>query len=345
MVNIHTYINKEFCASLTDKKVYIWGAWERGRFIQCELLKYGIDIEGYIDSNKKKERYGVPEKIVDSPERLKDKECYVIVSLAEHDSVYDLLGQYGYIEYKDYIYPAKIIQLRNIKHNYLDFYGNRIEGDIDKAMVTIGGASELLIGKNVKMADGVEINVGWNSTVIIKDNVSIDKNVSISALENSYIEIGKKSQVSSNGHIRATGGSVIRFGDNCKLGMSLILRLDHNAKFMCGEDCLFSYDVKIRANQGHSIFDLANKEVIKDPNFSRIGDHVWIGMGVSILPGSDIGDHCIIGAESMVNKKFQGYQTIAGTPAKVIREQTDWTYEVQSYEEYEDSIKGISESN
>lgn len=339
------YINKEFCASLIDKKVYIWGAWERGRFIQCELLKYGIDIEGYIDSNKKKERYGVPEKKVNIPIILQEKECFVIVSLAEHDSVYNLLEQYGYKEYRDYIYPAKDIQLSNIKHNYLDFYGNRIEGNIDKANVTIGGSSELIIGKNVKIADGVEINVGWNSKVIIKDNASIDKNVSISALENSYIEIGKKTQISSGGHFRATGGSFISFGDKCRLGMSLILRLDHNARFVCGEDCLFSYDIKIRANQGHSIFDLANNKVMQDPNFSKIGNHVWIGMGVSILPGADIGDHCIIGAESMVNKKFESYQTIAGIPAKVIREQTDWTYEVQSYEEYINSVKELSESN
>lgn len=337
------YINKEFCNFLTDKKVYIYGAWERGRFLQGELLKYGIDIEGYIDADKKKERYGVPEKKVDRPIILQEKTCFVIVSLAEHNSVYQLLGQYGYMEYKDYIYPAKDIQLSNIKHNYLDYYGNRIEGNIDKAHVTIGGASELIIGKNVKMAEGVEINLGWNSKIIIMDNVSIDKNVSISVLENSYIEIGKMTQISSGGHLRATGRSFISFGDKCRLGMSLVIRLDHNAKFVCGEDCLFSYDIKIRANQGHSIFDLENNKVIEDPNFSKIGNHVWIGMGVSILPGADIGDHCIIGAESMVNKKFDSYQTIAGIPAKVIREKTDWTYEVQSFEEYINSVKELSE--
>ena len=50
-----------------------------------------------------------------------------------------------------------------------------------------------------------------------------------------------------------------------------------------------------------------------------IGDDVWIGGQVTILPGVKIGNHCIIGTSSVVTKNIPDYAIAAGNPAKVIR--------------------------
>ncbi len=50
-----------------------------------------------------------------------------------------------------------------------------------------------------------------------------------------------------------------------------------------------------------------------------IGDDVWIGSRVTILPGVHIGKGCIIGAGAVVSKSAPDYSIIAGNPAKVVK--------------------------
>jgi maltose O-acetyltransferase len=50
-----------------------------------------------------------------------------------------------------------------------------------------------------------------------------------------------------------------------------------------------------------------------------IGNDVWIGANVIILPGVKIGDGAIIGAGSVVTKDVEEYSIVAGNPAKVVK--------------------------
>ena len=50
-----------------------------------------------------------------------------------------------------------------------------------------------------------------------------------------------------------------------------------------------------------------------------IGNDVWIGDRVTILPGVHIGDGCIVGAGAVVTKDIPPYAIAAGNPAKVIK--------------------------
>ena len=50
-----------------------------------------------------------------------------------------------------------------------------------------------------------------------------------------------------------------------------------------------------------------------------IGNDVWIGGNVTILPGVTIGDNCTIGAGSVVTHDIPANSIAAGNPAKIIR--------------------------
>lgn len=50
-----------------------------------------------------------------------------------------------------------------------------------------------------------------------------------------------------------------------------------------------------------------------------IGDDVWIGARVTILPGVHIGNGCVIGAGSVVTKNIPDYEIWGGNPAHYIR--------------------------
>lgn len=51
----------------------------------------------------------------------------------------------------------------------------------------------------------------------------------------------------------------------------------------------------------------------------RIGDNVWIGAGVIILPGVTIGDHAVVAAGSVVTGAVPPCSLVAGHPARVVR--------------------------
>lgn len=51
-----------------------------------------------------------------------------------------------------------------------------------------------------------------------------------------------------------------------------------------------------------------------------IGNNVWIGAQVSVLPGVTIGDNSVIGAGSVVTKDIPANSLAVGNPCRVIRE-------------------------
>ena len=55
------------------------------------------------------------------------------------------------------------------------------------------------------------------------------------------------------------------------------------------------------------------------PRHVKIGNFVWLGSKVIILPGTIIGDGCIVQAGSVVHGKIKKLSVIGGNPAKVIK--------------------------
>lgn len=51
-----------------------------------------------------------------------------------------------------------------------------------------------------------------------------------------------------------------------------------------------------------------------------IGNDVWIGGNVTILPGVTIGDRAVIAAGAVVTKDIPANTVAGGVPAKVIKE-------------------------
>lgn len=55
----------------------------------------------------------------------------------------------------------------------------------------------------------------------------------------------------------------------------------------------------------------------------KVGDNVWIGGGVKVLPGVTIGSNVVIGAGSLVTKNIPDNVVAYGSPCVVIRNITD----------------------
>lgn len=107
--------------------------------------------------------------------------------------------------------------------------------------------------------------------------------------------VGNRSQLGQNSKLAGK----ITIGDDVLMGPDVIMMATSHA---------YS-EVEIPINQQG---DAEEKEII-------IGNDVWIGTRVIILPGVKIGSHSIIGAGSVVTKSFPEYSIVAGNPAKLIK--------------------------
>ncbi|MEG1528191.1 MAG: sugar O-acetyltransferase [Clostridia bacterium] len=112
------------------------------------------------------------------------------------------------------------------------------------------------------------------------------------------------------------GGSHVSFGDNVYANFNLTLVDDGN--ITVGDCVMFAPNVTI-ATAGHPIEPTLRSKGYQYNKDVVIGDNVWIGAGVLVMPGVTIGNNSVIGAGSVVTKNIPSDVVAYGNPCKVIR--------------------------
>ncbi len=83
-----------------------------------------------------------------------------------------------------------------------------------------------------------------------------------------------------------------------------------------GDDCLIGHNCTI-CTVNHSKDPEQRGDMTCVP--VQIGNKVWVGANVTILPGVSIGDGAIIAAGAVVTKDVEPNTIVAGVPAKMIK--------------------------
>lgn len=132
------------------------------------------------------------------------------------------------------------------------------------------------------------------------------------------------------GHLKGT--PVITAPFACDYGFNISIGenfyTNHNVTILDGARVTFGDNVFIAPNcvfstAGHAIDSEQRNQGLEIALPIIVGDSVWIGANVSVLPGVTIGSNTIIGAGSVVNKDIPDGVIAAGNPCKVIRRITE----------------------
>jgi len=141
----------------------------------------------------------------------------------------------------------------------------------------------------------------------------------------SLLYMGENASLMVNGGFSVYSGSRIYINNNAKLifGSGYInnnLNLSCFSRIEIGHGVAISENVTIRDSDDHEISTSTSEKT--QP--ISIGNHVWIGMNVTILKGVHIGDGAVIAAGSLVNKNVPAGTLAGGVPAKIIKTGISW---------------------
>ena len=97
------------------------------------------------------------------------------------------------------------------------------------------------------------------------------------------------------------------------------------ASVAIGDDALISGGVWIRNHDMHAIHDLTTGAAIGRPAVNTVLErHVWLGQDAMLLQTERVGTGAIVGARSLVKGRVPPRVAVAGTPARVIRDNISW---------------------
>lgn len=166
-----------------------------------------------------------------------------------------------------------------------------------KGMLAEKGRRTVFHWKAYTLTGGRYIHIG--------DNSIFERGIQLTAREAGYgepvIRIGSNCLIRACAHITATNSICI--GDNLLTGTNVLIT-----------DNLHGSTHKAAMSLPPRERPLASKGGVV------IGNNVWLGNNVCVMPGVTIGNNAVIGANSVVTHDIPEYCMAAGIPAKVLKD-------------------------
>lgn len=211
------------------------------------------------------------------------------------------------LKYKNIFYPISKIYNYLFAFNYYNINNkNKLILDLAilrKTKFRVNGYGNIIKIGDLSRLKNCSIYINGNNNVIdISDSVYLNQVELHIEDDNNEISIGSRTSICGKTQLAAI----------------------ESTKITIGEDCLFSNDIYFRTGDSHSIIDLSGNRINKSKNI-YIGNHVWIGTKVLCLKGVEVAENCIVGAGSILNKKYEESNAIiVGNPGKIVKNNINW---------------------
>lgn len=111
---------------------------------------------------------------------------------------------------------------------------------------------------------------------------------------------------------------MLKIGKGTIIGDNVLL--DARNKIIVGENVNFSSNVSVYTEQHDHRDPFFRCSSNKEDKRVVVGNRVWIGSNVIILPGVTVGEGAVCCAGSVVTKDVDAYSVVAGVPAKKVND-------------------------
>ena len=135
-------------------------------------------------------------------------------------------------------------------------------------------------------------------------------------LQKMFAEIGEGCYIEPPLHAN-WGGKFVKFGKHVYANFNLTLVDDTD--IYIGDSVMLGPNV-VLATAGHPVDPELRRLVYQFNQPIHIGNNVWLGAGVIVLPGVTIGDNSVVGAGSVVTKDIPANVVAVGNPCRILRE-------------------------
>ena len=151
-----------------------------------------------------------------------------------------------------------------------------------------------------------------------------------SLMNERFIESGENTMIGP--HVALSAGMapgqeclsqpVVRIGDRCLIGRGS--GIVGHFSIDIGDDVWTGHHVYITdQNHGYDNVDIPISQQSMPEKPVRIGSGSWLGHGTVVLPGADIGEHVVIGANSVVTGSIPSFSVAVGAPARVVKSMSE----------------------
>lgn len=115
---------------------------------------------------------------------------------------------------------------------------------------------------------------------------------------------------------------VLYFGCNFASNTNNIFNASKKIEF--GDNCLLSWNISVLDGDGHKLIEpMKNLREVEDDSI-KVGNHVWICMNSTILKGTSVGNDCVIGAGSVISKRYLESNLMIVGVNKIIKQHINW---------------------
>ena len=128
---------------------------------------------------------------------------------------------------------------------------------------------------------------------------------------------------------------MINIGRNCYINnnATFIAKEKPGTKIVIGDNCIISAECLLRCGDGHTLVNEYTGQPLNEPDDIILEDHVWVGVRSVLLKKTYLSQNTVVGAMSLVNKKFDIPNVlIGGVPAKIIKSGINW--DLADYQSY-----------
>lgn len=179
-------------------------------------------------------------------------------------------------------------------------------------------AAGIKIGKGVKLSLGGDYMINKTACATLNDEVWLAQDHHIEAADGAEIHIGANVHFGARARIVAGPQSRIFIKPGCFFNHDTSIVALNN--IVIGENSIFGPYTYISDHNHQFALERLIKDQLYDTQPLHIGSDVWLGVGVTILKGADLGDGCVVAARAVVNKQIPRNEVWAGVPAKKIGE-------------------------